>query len=139
VAAGRLLGLTERGQRVMLPVADGRHHFHVLGATGAGKSTLLTNMILDDIAAGRGVAVIDPKDDLITDLLDRIPESAAGRIMLLDPDKTAAGGWHTHHPVEPADRPRSAARRRPPRRHLPPHLHRVLGSPTPTMCSAPPA
>ena len=95
VAAGRLLGLTERGRRVLLPVADGRHHFHVLGATGAGKSTLLTNMVLDDIAAGRGVAVIDPKGDLITDLLDRIPEQAAERIMLLDPDKTAAGGQQT--------------------------------------------
>jgi hypothetical protein len=93
--AGKLLGLTARGRRVMLPVADGRHHFHVLGATGSGKSTLLTNLILDDIAADRGVAVIDPKGDLITDLLDRIPESAAGRIMLLDPDKTVAGGPFT--------------------------------------------
>ena len=76
-AAGRRYGRqglrTSRGRRVMLPVADGRHHFHVLGATGSGKSTLLTNMVLDDIAAGRGVAVIDPKGDLITDLLDRIP------------------------------------------------------------------
>ena len=91
VAAGKLLGLTTRGRRVMLPVADGRHHFHVLGATGSGKSTLLTNLILDDIAAGRGVAVIDPKGDLITDLLDRIPEQAAGRLMLLDPAKTPNG------------------------------------------------
>ena len=91
VAAGKLLGLTTRGRRVMLPVADGRHHFHVLGATGSGKSTLLTNLILDDIAAGRGVAVIDPKGDLITDLLDRIPLGAAGRLMLLDPANAGDG------------------------------------------------
>ena len=91
VAAGKLLGLTTRRRRVMLPVADGRHHFHVLGATGSGKSTLLTNMVLDDIAAGRGVAVIDPKGDLITDLLDRIPPDAASRLMLLDPAKDSNG------------------------------------------------
>jgi hypothetical protein len=95
IAAGKLLGLTARGRRVMLPVADGRHHFHILGATGSGKSTLLTNLILDDIAAGRGVAVIDPKGDLITDLLDRIPEQSAERIMLLDPDRAVTGGPFT--------------------------------------------
>ena len=43
--------------------------------TGTGKSTLLANLILQDIAAGRGVVVIEPKGDLVADVLARIPPS----------------------------------------------------------------
>jgi type IV secretory pathway TraG/TraD family ATPase VirD4 len=71
---------------VGISVTDARHHLHVIGATGSGKSTLMINMILADIAAGRGVAVTDPKGDMIIDLLARIPAEAAGRVVLLDPD-----------------------------------------------------
>jgi TraM recognition site of TraD and TraG/Type IV secretion-system coupling protein DNA-binding domain len=69
-----------------LAVADARHHVHIIGATGSGKTTLLLNMVLADVAAGRGALVIDPKGDMITDLLARIPERAAGRVVLFDPD-----------------------------------------------------
>ena len=65
------------GHAVALPVADARHHLHVLGATGSGKSTLLTHLILDDIANRRGVVVIDPKGDLAADVLDRLPADAS--------------------------------------------------------------
>ncbi len=63
--AGKVLGDSDAGPRrpVALGAADARHHLHVLGATGTGKSTLLTNLILADAAAGRGVAVLDPKGD----------------------------------------------------------------------------
>ncbi|GAB3959356.1 hypothetical protein GCM10027614_78680 [Micromonospora vulcania] len=50
------------GHAVGLPVVDARQHLHVLGSTGVGKSTFLVNMILDDVAARRGVVVIDPKE-----------------------------------------------------------------------------
>jgi hypothetical protein len=66
------------GHSVALPVADARHHIHLVGKTGTGKSTLLLNMILDDVRAGRGAVVIDPRGDLVTDLLDRLPASVAG-------------------------------------------------------------
>ncbi|GIL25504.1 type IV secretion system DNA-binding domain-containing protein [Actinocatenispora comari] len=75
------------GHSVALPVADARQHLHVLGATGSGKSTLLCNMICDDLAAGRGAVVLDPKGDLVTDILDRLPASAADKVWLLDPDQ----------------------------------------------------
>jgi hypothetical protein len=42
-----------------------------------GKSTLLLNLILGDIKTGRGTVVIDPRGDLITDILDRLPASYA--------------------------------------------------------------
>jgi hypothetical protein len=36
------------------------------------------------------VVVVDPKGDLVTDLLDRLPERALDRLVLLDPDERAA-------------------------------------------------
>ncbi|BCY08885.1 helicase HerA domain-containing protein [Actinoplanes sp. L3-i22] len=84
----KVLGRAEvGGHAVALRATDARHHLHVLGSTGSGKSTLLTNLILDDIHAGRGTVVIDPKGDLVTDLLDRIPVAYARRLVLLDPDQ----------------------------------------------------
>ncbi|MFE3196312.1 type IV secretory system conjugative DNA transfer family protein [Nocardia sp. NPDC059240] len=75
------------GQRpVALRVADARHHLHVFGATGVGKSTLLGNLILDDVEAGRGVMVVDPKGDLVTDVLDRLPRRVVGKVVLFDAD-----------------------------------------------------
>ena len=89
---GKLLGDSELGtpRPVRLTPADACQHVHLLGATGSGKSTLITNLALQDIEAGRGVVVVDPKGDLITDLLDRLPAGALGRLVLLDPDERAA-------------------------------------------------
>ncbi|MEV4517851.1 type IV secretion system DNA-binding domain-containing protein [Dactylosporangium sp. NPDC049525] len=75
------------GHAVAVNVADSRQHLHVLGSTGSGKSTLLLNMILDDIHARRGTIVIDPKGDLVIDLLDRIPARFADRLVIIDPDQ----------------------------------------------------
>jgi hypothetical protein len=73
------------GHAVALPVVDGRQHLHVLGSTGSGKTTLLLNLVLAHIKAGRGVVVVDPKGDLVADILDRLPFEAAERLTLLDP------------------------------------------------------
>ena len=88
----RVLGDSEVGPRraVALAVEDGRFHTHVVGATGSGKSTLLANMALADMAAGRGVVLIDPKGDLVDDLLARLPEQALRRLVLIDPKETEA-------------------------------------------------
>jgi hypothetical protein len=82
------LGQSDTGHArpVGLRVADARHHLHVLGATGSGKSTLLGTMILDDAEHHRGVVLIDPKGDLVTDVLNRLPRSAADRVVLFDAD-----------------------------------------------------
>jgi hypothetical protein len=63
---------------------------HVLGGTGVGKSTLLANLVLTDAAAGRGALVIDPKGDLITDILNRLPERAVGKTVVFDPQDPAS-------------------------------------------------
>jgi Type IV secretion-system coupling protein DNA-binding domain len=88
---GKLLGDADAGnpRAVALAVEDARAHVHVLGETGSGKSTLLAQMILADADAGRGVLAVDPKGDLINDILDRLPEAALDRLVLIDPDDPA--------------------------------------------------
>ncbi|MFC5830627.1 type IV secretory system conjugative DNA transfer family protein [Nonomuraea insulae] len=85
---GKVLGYSDAGHErpVALRVHDSFHHVHVLGPNGTGKSTLLAQMILSDIDAGRGVAVLEAKGDLVTDLLGLIPEDAGSRVVLIDPD-----------------------------------------------------
>ena len=86
------------GHAVALPVADARHHLHVLGSTGVGKSTLLAHLVLDDIHAGRGVVLIDPKGDLARDVQARIPDHALERLVVIDPDQPTKSA--TLNPLE---------------------------------------
>jgi hypothetical protein len=87
----KVLGDSDAGpaRAVAIPVADARHHLHVIGKTGSGKSTLMANLILGDVDAGRGAVVIDPNGDLIADLLDRLPAQIAGKTVLVDPEDGA--------------------------------------------------
>ncbi|MFC4912262.1 type IV secretory system conjugative DNA transfer family protein [Actinomadura gamaensis] len=83
----RILGDADGGpaRPVGLTVAGARQHTHVVGQTGVGKSTFLAGQILADVRAGRGALVIDPKGDLIIDVLDRLPERAIGTTVVFDP------------------------------------------------------
>jgi hypothetical protein len=60
-------------------------HVHVLGPTGTGKSSLLLSMAIQDMAAGFGLVVLDPKGDLVRDLLARVPTSRRADVIVLDP------------------------------------------------------
>lgn len=68
-----------------LSVADRRFHTAVIGKSGSGKSTLLKNLIVQEIALGHGVAVIDPHGDLATDVLASIPTSRTDHVVYLNP------------------------------------------------------
>ncbi|MGI0130186.1 MAG: type IV secretory system conjugative DNA transfer family protein, partial [Thermoplasmata archaeon] len=70
---------------ITIPQSDCLQHIHFEGGTGAGKSTVMANLALQDIAARRGIGVIDPKGDLVRDLLARIPEQHWDRVVLIDP------------------------------------------------------
>ncbi|MGW5518889.1 type IV secretory system conjugative DNA transfer family protein [Nocardia africana] len=85
------LGLADTASRrpVAVRIADARHHLHILGPTGVGKSTLLARTILADAEAERGLIVIDPKGDLVTDVLSRLPRRFADRVVLFDADSPA--------------------------------------------------
>jgi hypothetical protein len=85
----RLLGSSTWGTErtpVGLSVSDSRYHLHLLGTTGTGKTTAMTNLAAQDIAAGRGVGVLDPKGDLVRALLPLIPPERQADVVLISPD-----------------------------------------------------
>jgi len=49
---------------VMLDPDTRRRHLYVVGQTNTGKSMLLLNLIVQDPAAGQGLAVLDSHGDL---------------------------------------------------------------------------
>lgn len=75
-----------------LSARDALQHLHVLGPTGTGKSTLLLNLIVQDMAAGRSVVVIEPKGDLVRDVLERVPEHRLNDVVVIDPTEGAPVG-----------------------------------------------
>lgn len=64
---------------------DRRRHVYIIGQTGTGKSALITNMAAEDIAQGKGVAVLDPHGDLIEKILSLVPKERADDVILFDP------------------------------------------------------
>lgn len=63
---------------------DRERHMYIIGRTGTGKTQLLKSMILQDIRAGKGVALIDPHD-LAEDILGYIPPERAEDVIFFDP------------------------------------------------------
>jgi len=67
---------------------DRRRHMYLVGKTGMGKSTLLENMIVNDIRAGRGVALVDPHGDLAEAVLQFIPNNRVNDVIYFNPADT---------------------------------------------------
>lgn len=67
---------------------DRRQHVYVIGKTGTGKSVLLNNLIIQDIANGEGVCVVDPHGELIESVLTKIPKSRAKDVVYFNPADT---------------------------------------------------
>lgn len=66
---------------------DRRSHMYVIGKTGTGKSTLLKTMVLRDISAGHGLALLDPHGDFVEEVFRRIPPEARAAVAYLDTPK----------------------------------------------------
>ena len=64
---------------------DRRRHMYLIGKTGMGKSTVLENMIIEDIRAGRGVAVVDPHGDLAEKIIEFIPSNRVNDVIYFNP------------------------------------------------------
>ncbi len=64
---------------------DRRSHIYLVGKTGVGKTTFIENMIRQDIAAGCGVALVDPHGDLSSELLDAVPPHRVNDVIYFDP------------------------------------------------------
>ena len=89
---------------------DRDRHMYMIGQTGTGKSTVLRNMILQDIHANRGVAVIDPHGTLAEDILINLPLARKKDIIYFNPcDISASVGLNILACPHPDDRARVAS------------------------------
>ena len=66
---------------------DRLRHIYIIGKTGVGKSELLTDLIMQDIRAGKGVCFIDPHDT-VEKILEMIPPERAEDVIYFNPSDT---------------------------------------------------
>lgn len=81
-------------KKLSISPGDSLEHTHLIGPTGSGKSTAMQHLILSDIKAGRSVLVIDPKADLVNDILARVPENRAADVVVIDPSDCIPVGFN---------------------------------------------
>jgi hypothetical protein len=68
---------------------DRLFHMYLIGRSGTGKTTALETLAVQDIASGRGLAVIDPHGDLASRLVAAVPVARANDLVYFnaaDPD-----------------------------------------------------
>lgn len=75
-------------QRFGIKQDDRRRHMYIIGKTGMGKSALQENMIINDIWAGHGVAVVDPHGDLVEKVVKYIPDERINDVIYFNPADT---------------------------------------------------
>lgn len=101
-----MIGVTDYGQPLVVPLPSRRRHLYVIGQTGTGKSSLLNHLITQDLAVGRGLALIDPHGDLAQSILAMIPPHRAHQLVYLNPaDLDRPMGFNLLAAVEPSLRP----------------------------------
>ena len=81
-------------KKLSISPGDSLEHTHLIGPTGSGKSTAMQHLILSDTKAGRSVLLIDPKQDLVSDVLARIPENRAADVVVIDPSDCIPVGFN---------------------------------------------
>ena len=90
---------------VGISASDIAAHLLAMGPTGVGKSTVLLNLVAADVSAGRPVLVIDPKWQLIRDIIERaIPKGRIDDVVIMDPADTATGKVVGFNPLNVGDR-----------------------------------
>ncbi|MDB4958166.1 MAG: hypothetical protein JWO36_5735 [Myxococcales bacterium] len=73
-------------RRFGLFAEDRGRHLYALGKTGSGKSTLLRNLVIQDLKAGRGVALFDPHGDLVESVLPHVPTEREREVLFFNPE-----------------------------------------------------
>lgn len=72
-------------QNLGISASDSLFHTVLLGGTGSGKSTAMLRLALSDIEGGNSTLVIDPKGDLVRDILERYPKAREDDLVIIDP------------------------------------------------------
>ena len=86
--------ISPTGAKLGISPQDSLEHTVVLGPTGAGKSVVLINRAIASMNAGHGVLLIDPKADLVNDVLARAPDHRVKDIIVLDPSDPCPVGFN---------------------------------------------
>jgi len=71
-------------QPIQMSTEDRMRHMFIVGQTGTGKSTLMEALIIQDIQAGKGIAVVDPHGDMVDNVLGKIPDNRLKDVIVLD-------------------------------------------------------
>ncbi|MGH3811298.1 MAG: type IV secretory system conjugative DNA transfer family protein [Pseudonocardiaceae bacterium] len=74
--------------------ADQTFHAVAYGPSGSGKTNALLHLIVADVEAGRPVAVLDPKRQLIDDVLARIPDHRIDDVVELNASDDVPVGFN---------------------------------------------
>lgn len=74
-----------QGRRFGIKLDDRRRHMYLVGKTGMGKSTVMERMIINDMNAGHGLALVDPHGDLVEKMLEYVPNNRVNDIVYINP------------------------------------------------------
>ncbi|MFA6909151.1 MAG: type IV secretion system DNA-binding domain-containing protein [Patescibacteria group bacterium] len=92
-------------RRFGIKLDDRRRHMYLIGKTGMGKTTVLENMIIEDIRAGRGLAVVDPHGDLVEKVINYVPSYRINDVVYFNPaDVDYPIGFNVLESIDPAQR-----------------------------------
>ena len=74
---------------VKLPAAVRERHLYIVGKSGYGKTNLLRNLIFQDMESGKGIGVIAPEAEMLTEeILPYIPDYRADDVIYFNPADT---------------------------------------------------
>lgn len=74
---------------IAITEADRSRHIFAVGQTGVGKSTFIRNLVMQDIAAGRGFSFFDPHGSDAESILDFVPADRIEDTIYFNPQDTA--------------------------------------------------
>lgn len=82
-----IIGNTDyRGDKILFGIKeeDKFRHMYIVGKTGTGKSTFMENLLKSDMAAGNGLALLDPHGEFVDNILEHIPTHRINDVILFD-------------------------------------------------------
>lgn len=104
------LDFRDRRHRFGICHLDRLFHTYAIGKTGTGKSTLLETMIVQDIASGRGLCLVDPHGDLVERVAASLPSARSADLTYLNlPLDDQPFGYNPLHKVHPSHIPLAAS------------------------------